>query len=78
MVTPGPSLKDVLRDPEHWLTWGMRKGWVSPPWCWTHDLPTLLDEEIEALGDEGDDMPCIPVIRLNARAAESHDEREDT
>ena len=45
-----------------WIKFGVQKGWVSPPCCYSHDaLPTSLEEDDEFF--EGGD-PCIHVLRL--------------
>lgn len=43
---------------ELWLNQGVERGWVSRPWCWSHDGPPLTGEEHD------DDEPCFPCVRL--------------
>lgn len=44
-----------------WIEIGMKKNFISPPICYTHDgLPTTADEDQEF--DSGD--PCIHILRL--------------
>jgi hypothetical protein len=41
-----------------WLRFGIRKGWISPPYCATHDGGyDYMTEEERAEWDEGGD-PC--------------------
>jgi hypothetical protein len=45
-----------------WLEVGIRRGFISPPVCQTHDgTPVSLGEEME--WEDGGD-PCIYVMRL--------------
>jgi hypothetical protein len=45
-----------------WLEIGIRRGFVSPPVCQTHDgTPISYEEETE--WDDGGD-PCIHIMRL--------------
>lgn len=44
-----------------WLTYGIRQGWVSDPWCCTHDGAPLTDNEADNVFD--DDM-CVPCVRI--------------
>lgn len=53
---------------EQWLDAGMKRGWISPPLCETHDGWMLTSAEEEEF-EQGSD-PCIHVIRL-------FDSRED-
>jgi hypothetical protein len=45
-----------------WLNVGIENGWISEPFCSTHDMGPWSDEEMKEL-DEGYD-PCFPAIRL--------------
>ena len=47
-----------------WLENGIERGWVSNPYCVTHDggMEYMSEEEIEELEDGGD--PCQHVVRL--------------
>lgn len=45
-----------------WLEYGIKKGWVSEPFCSTHDMGPWSEEEVKDL-DEGYD-PCFPSVRL--------------
>ena len=46
-----------------WLQLGIDKGWVSKPFCYTHDGdPYMTEEEAKEWEDGGD--PCSHVIKL--------------
>lgn len=47
-----------------WIDLGVSKGWVSEPYCGTHDggYEYLSDEEREEYDAGGD--PCEPVVRI--------------
>ena len=48
---------------DEWLKDGIDNGWISEPFCSTHDIdPSMTDEEQEAW-EAGQD-PCRPVVRL--------------
>ena len=54
----------ILQDTKlhEWIRFGMEKGWIGPPCCYSHDaLPTTEEEDDEFF--EGGD-PCINVLRL--------------
>jgi hypothetical protein len=46
----------------YWLRFGIKKGWVSKPFCSTHDggLEYYNEEELEELEEGGD--PCQVVV----------------
>ena len=58
-----------------WIKFGIDKGWISPPCCYSHDaLPTTEEEDDEFF--EGGD-PCIYLLRLyddveNQKAVENN------
>lgn len=53
---------------DDWLEMGIRKGFTSPPVCYTHDaVPTTAVED--NLMEDGDD-PCIFVMRPYQDTAE--------
>ena len=56
------SLSDVI-DYATWVSIGKAKGWVSDPFCYTHDQPPMDDEEADQMfnSDEG---PCINLLRV--------------
>jgi hypothetical protein len=46
-----------------WLQTGIDKGWVSEPFCYTHDGdPYMTDEEEKEWEDGGD--PCAHVVKI--------------
>jgi len=47
-----------------WLTNGIERGWISDPYCHTHDggMQYMSEEEIEEWEQGGD--PCEHVIRI--------------
>lgn len=51
---------------EEWLQDGIDAKYISTPWCWVHDSPTLTDEENEIVeGADGDlDAICVFAVRL--------------
>jgi hypothetical protein len=52
-----------------WLTFGISKGWITEPFCGTHDEdPGMTDEEREAWETGGD--PCWPAIRITEASAQ--------
>lgn len=46
-----------------WLNQGIDEGWVTEPFCNTHDLDPAMGEEEQAEWDEGGD-PCQHVLRI--------------
>lgn len=46
-----------------WLEMGVNKGWVSNPFCHTHDGDPYTTEEEEKEWEDGGD-PCSHVIKL--------------
>ena len=46
-----------------WLQIGIDKGWVSDPFCYTHDGDPYMTEEEEKEWEEGGD-PCSPVLKI--------------
>lgn len=57
----GNIYADVI-DFYDWLQQGVQKGWVSVPYCETHEGAPMTDYEMEQW-DEGHD-PCIFSIRI--------------
>ena len=45
-----------------WRDLGIANGWISEPFCDTHDAGYLTEEE-EKEWEEGND-PCMPVFRI--------------
>ena len=46
-----------------WLTAGIQKGWVTEPFCNTHEGDPYMTEEEEKEWDDGGE-PCLSVIKL--------------
>lgn len=46
-----------------WLEMGVNKGWISNPFCHTHDGDPYMTEEEEKEWEDGGD-PCSHVIKL--------------
>lgn len=47
-----------------WLQSGIDEGWVTEPFCYTHDGdPYMTEEESKKWEDGGD--PCCHVIKIN-------------
>jgi len=45
-----------------WLDYGMEQGWISQPFCETHDGGPITNEEAEEFDEGGD--PCLVHVRL--------------
>ena len=62
-------LKDIqsessgLDEFEIWLNNGIDKGWITEPFCNTHDGDPFMSEEEEKEWEEGGD-PCQVVIKI--------------
>jgi hypothetical protein len=48
---------------EEWYLYGIKKQWITPPFCYTHDGDPYMTPEEEAEWDEGGD-PCMLIIKL--------------
>ncbi len=46
-----------------WLVSGIEKGWISDPFCYTHDGDPYMTEEEEQEWEDGGD-PCSHVVKL--------------
>lgn len=46
-----------------WLEMGINRGWVTEPFCNTHDGDPYMTEEEEKEWEDGGD-PCLHVIKL--------------
>ncbi len=55
--------KDVREEVWEWLQVGIDKGWVTEPFCYTHDGDPYMSEEEEKEWEDGGD-PCAPVIKI--------------
>jgi hypothetical protein len=52
-----------MNDFNSWLTLGLEKGWITEPFCNTHEGYQYLTDEQEKEFEEGSD-PCVIVIQL--------------
>jgi hypothetical protein len=57
------SRDDVVDEVWEWLQVGIDKGWVTEPFCYTHDGDPYMTEEEEKEWEDGGD-PCAPVIKI--------------
>lgn len=48
---------------DDWVAIGTTKGWISPPFCMTHEGDQYMTPEEEAEWEEGGD-PCCPVFKI--------------
>ena len=55
--------KDVREEVWEWLQIGIDKGWVTEPFCNTHDGDPYMSEEEQQEWEDGGD-PCLPVIKI--------------
>ena len=46
-----------------WLDEGMKQGWITEPFCHTHDGDPYMTEEEEKEWEDGGD-PCMFVVKL--------------
>lgn len=46
-----------------WLQVGIDKGWVTEPFCYTHDGDPYMSEEEQQEWEDGGD-PCSPVLKI--------------
>ena len=63
------DIKDIIEDNKeelfgNWLREGIEMGWVTDPYCATHDggMQYWSEEEVQEWEDGGD--PCQHVIRI--------------
>lgn len=56
---------DYTEDQEFeiWLNNGIDRGWISPPFCNTHEGDTYMTEEEQQEWEEGGD-PCQVVLKI--------------
>ena len=52
-----------MNDFDDWLALGLEKGWITKPFCNTHEGYQFLTDEQEKEFDEGGD-PCVVVIQI--------------
>jgi hypothetical protein len=46
-----------------WMQIGIDNGWISEPFCYTHDGDAFMTEEEEKEWEEGGD-PCFPCFKI--------------
>ncbi len=59
------SRDNIIDEVWTWLQVGIDKGWVTEPFCYTHDGDPYMTEEEEKEWEDGGD-PCAPVIKILA------------
>lgn len=61
---PEEELSPEEQEFSIWLENGIERGWISEPYCHTHDggMQYMSDEEIQEWEDGGD--PCEHVLRI--------------
>jgi len=52
-----------FKEFEIWLENGIARGWVTEPFCSTHDGDPYMTEEEQQQWEEGGD-PCMLVVKL--------------
>lgn len=57
------SRDSVIDEVWEWLQVGIDKGWVTEPFCNTHDGDPYMTEEEEQEWEDGGD-PCLPVVKI--------------
>jgi len=50
-------------DFANWLDKGMEQGWITEPFCHTHDGDPYMTEEEQKEWEDGGD-PCMFVVKL--------------
>ena len=56
--------KDLdYKEFEIWLENGIERGWVTEPFCNTHECDPYMNEEEQQVWEEGGD-PCQVVIKI--------------
>jgi len=55
--------EENLSEVWEWLQIGIDKGWITEPFCNTHDGDPYMSAEEELQWEEGGD-PCMPVVKL--------------
>lgn len=46
-----------------WMAFGVSQGWITEPFCNTHDGDPYMTEEEEQEWEEGGD-PCLSVVKV--------------
>lgn len=57
------SRDNIIDEVWTWLQVGIDNGWVTEPFCYTHDGDPYMSEEEEKEWEDGGD-PCAPVIKI--------------
>lgn len=62
-------MEDIEADVEFsefliWIQNGIERGWVTEPFCATHDGDPFMTEEESQQWEEGGD-PCMSVVKIN-------------
>jgi hypothetical protein len=58
------NFKDIEnKEFEIWLNNGIDRGWISPPFCNTHEGDTYMTAEEQQEWEDGGD-PCQVVIKI--------------
>ena len=52
-----------LDNLNEWLSHGIEKGWITEPFCNTHDGDPYMTDEEEQEWEEGGD-PCCHVVKF--------------
>jgi hypothetical protein len=63
MIENNDDTFEASDDFATWLQLGIDNGWVSEPFCNTHDGDPYMTEEEEKEWEDGGD-PCLPVVKL--------------
>ena len=54
---------NYMEEINEWLAIGIEKGWVSEPFCHTHNGDPYMTEEEEREWEDGGD-PCMTVVKI--------------
>jgi hypothetical protein len=55
--------KANIKDIHDWIEYGTKQGWISEPFCNTHEGDPYMTEEEQQQWEEGGD-PCLLVIKV--------------
>mgnify|MGYP003339823988 CR=1 FL=1 len=55
--------KKKISEFDSWLWSGIDRGWITKPFCMTHDGDPYMTKEEEEQWDEGGD-PCCHVVKF--------------
>lgn len=62
MDTESPQVEDDGAEFAAWIEHGVAKGWISAPFCGTHDVAPMTPEEDKEFEDGFD--PCSGLVRI--------------